>query len=463
MTNASTATTSRAIGPTTGKFIDCVAKTPLAEMPDDAREAARTFFLDALAVGMAGKCNPASGPLMETAKKWDGDATGKCRVIGQGNIKLTPHSAAVVNGFLIHCLEWDGLHEPSVVIAVCVTTAALISECENSDVALDDVLAALAIGVEVAVFFGAASRSQPRFFRPSIAGTMGAAMALGRLRGFDKATLTNCLGLAYSQGSGTMQAHWEGSETLPLQVGIGARAALTAADLAGSGFTAPHDVIDGKFGYFKLIEDGASDLAPYLDGFGAPWSVMQVSHKPFSAGRATQSVLTAIMDIQAEHPFAMQDVASLDAYVPPLIMLLVGRPWQGGMTPGYARLCLEFVVPEMIREGRVDPRRFNAKNFATRQAKEDAEKITLHLDDNQDPNALGPQRIVLKLRDGTEFERHVAAPYGAPDHPMTREAQIEKAAFCYEIAGLPDRSAQLFAGDQQRFKDVYDLVTNKDS
>ena len=466
MNTAASSTASRAIGATTGKFIDHVASAPLDGLPTEAMDYARTFLLDALAVGMAGNCNAASVPLIAAAQKWDGGAIGQCRVLGRGDLNLSPHSAAVVNGFLIHCLEWDALHEPSVVIATCVTTAALLSEAQTSDVSLDELLAALVIGVEVAVFFGAASRSQPKFFRPSVAGTMGAAMALGRLRGFDKTTLTNCLGLAYSQGSGTMQAHWEGSETLPLQVGIGARAALTAADLAGAGFTAPHDVIDGKFGYFKLIEEGAADLTPYLEGFGAPWKIAEVAHKPFPAGRATQSVLTAIMDMRAEHPFEMEDIAMLDAHVPPLIMLLVGRPWMADMTAGYARLCLEFVVPEMIREGRVDPRRFNAENFDTPRAQADAQRITLHLDDNQNPNALGPQRIVVTLRDGRVLEQTVDAPYGSPLRPMSREAQQEKAAFCFAIAGLPDRSAQLFAdaaggGGAGTIADTLDLLTKQ--
>ena len=42
-----------------------------------------------------------------------------------------------------------------------------------------------------------------------------------------------------------MQAHWEGSDALPLQVGIAARAALTAADLVEAGISGPED-LEGK-------------------------------------------------------------------------------------------------------------------------------------------------------------------------------------------------------------------------
>lgn len=459
MTQSGSGIASRKIGPTTGQLVSLVAGIRTADMPAQVRDAALTFLLDTLAVGAAGTCNPASANIASAAANWQGGEGGDCRILGKPGITMTPHSAAVVNGFNIHCLEWDGLHEPSVVIALCVTVAAIVSEADDRGVKLDDALMALSIGVETAVFFGAGSRSQPKFFRPSCAGLMGAAMAIGRLRGFNEAQLTNVLGMAYSQVSGTMQAHWEGSEALPLQVGIGARAALTAADLVEEGITAPHDVVDGKFGYFSLIEDGG-DLDPLFASWCKPWKICEVAHKPFPAGRATQATLTALIDLQEKRPFVMDDIAKLEIHVPPLIALLVGRPWKSDMSPGYARLCLEFVAPEMVRQGRVDPRRFVPEHFATQQACDDASKIDIILNDNTDPNALGPQEILIHLKDGTVHRQLVDAPYGSPERPMDRTAQIEKAAFCFEIANLPNKAAMLFAclDDAPQNMSVTDLI-----
>ncbi|MEP6264666.1 MAG: MmgE/PrpD family protein [Erythrobacter sp.] len=440
-----------------------MAALQTSDLPAPALDAARTFLLDTLAVGVAGTCNEASDNITAAAAGWQGGASGTCRILGRPGLAMTPHSAALVNGFQIHCLEWDGLHEPSVVIALCVSVAAIVSESEASGVRLDDALMALTIGVETGVFFGAGSQSQPKFFRPSCAGLMGAAMAIGRLRGFDEAQLTNLLGMAYSQVSGTMQAHWEGSEALPLQIGIAARAALTAADLVEAGVTAPHDVIDGKFGYFTLIEDGA-DLEPHMAAWGNPWKICEVAHKPFPAGRATQATLTALIDLQQQHGFGMDDIADLEIHVPPLIALLVGRPWTADMKPGYARLCLEFVAPEMVRRGRIDPRRFNNEHFSAKQAELDAAKVTVILDDNTNPNALGPQDIVVSLHNGSIYRQTVDAPYGSPSRPMSRGAQIDKVAFCFEIANLPSRAEELFglaegSTDRTMLADVIDLVT----
>lgn len=451
--------TSRDSSPTTDRLIDHVLSSNFSDLSAETLRYARTFLADTLAVGVAGKCNLASEKILAAAQKWDGDKTGTCRILGRDGVRLSPHSAAVVNGFQIHALEWDALHEPSVVIALCTTTAALLSEVEERPVPLDEMLMALVIGVETAVFFGAAAQTEPRFFRPSAAGLMGAAMAIGRLRKFDREQMVNLAGIAYSQVSGTMQAHWEGSETLPLQIGIAARASLTAADLVENDMTGPHDVVDGKFGYFQLIEQG-ENLDPHFDAWASPWKITEVAHKPFPAGRATQATLTALMDMRSDHDFEMEDVISLTAHVPSLIMLLVGRDYKPDMQPAYARLCLAFVAPMMIRHRTIDPARFTAENFRDPQTAADAAKIHVILDDNPDPNALSPQEIVLELKDGSTLRQIVDIPFGSPLRPLSRADELTKAGQCFAAAAFDRDPEDLFSIVEQShpFPDSRDIV-----
>lgn len=459
--NATTAQ-SRGGSETTDRLIKNIADMRFSDLPEETVYAARTFLADTLAVGVAGLCEPVSDKVFRAAQKTSG--AGDCRILGRPGITMNAHAAALVNGTQVHCLEWDALHEPSVVIALCTTTAAIVSQTDLSDPDLEQALLAVVTGVETAVFFGSGATTQPRFFRPSTAGAMGAAMAVGILRGFDKTQLRNLLGLAYSQVSGTMQAHWEGSEALPMQIGIAARAAHTAADLVEQGMTGPHDVIDGKFGYFTLIETG-SDLEHLFEGWGAPWKITQVAHKPFPAGRATQATLTAIMEARAERAFSWDDVTRITASVPPLIMLLVGREYRSDMSSGYARLCLKYVAPEMVRNGLIDPRRFAPEFTSAPSAAAAAEKVVLELDDNQDPNALSPQTITINFADGTQFTSEVDIPYGSPHRPMSRDDQLAKARLCYEVGGLDRDPAELFdtvfnSAPNTRMRDVLALVTS---
>lgn len=426
---------------TSEKLIDRILAGGAAHIDEHTLFAAKTFLLDTLAVGVAGKVNPASDKIVQAASAWsDG---GNCRILGRSDVYMSAQSAAVVNGFQIHCLEWDALHEPSVVIALCTTTAALLSEVQCSDTSLDDALKALIIGVETAVFFGAGATTEPRFFRPSVAGLMGASMAMGLLRKYSRSQMLDLLGLAYSQAAGTMQAHWEGSEALPLQIGIAARSALTAADLVMAGVTGPHDVIDGKFGYFKLFET-ADNLDSQFEGWSKPWKITEVAHKPFPAGRATQATLTALMEIGQDEPLAMDAIHSITVHVPKLIMLLVGRQYIHDMSPAYARLCLEFIAPMMIREDKIDPRLFTNSNMNSDQAAADAKKIGIVLDENPDPNALSPQRITILFKDGRKIDRVIETPFGSPGYPMSLSDQLDKVGFCLELGEYDEKPEALF-------------------
>ena len=414
------------------RLVELVDEATLSSLDPATLHALRIFFADTLAVGIAGQCNPAADGILAAMQQAGG--TGGVSCLGRPGVALPPHQAAVVNGFQIHCLEWDGLHEPSVVIALCASVAALHADLHQQDVSYGDLLLAFAVGVETAVFFGSAAASAPRFFRPSAAGVMGAAMALGKLRGYDRDQLHNLLGLAYSQAGGTMQAHWEGSEALALQVGFAARAALTAVDLVAHSITGPHEVVSGKFGYFSLIEN-PQDLDGALATWGAPWKITEMAHKPFPAGRATQAVLTALLDMRAARDFDADEVVSIRAEVPSLIALLVSRPLSPDMSPAYARLCLEYVVPRMLLDRTVDPLRFTSDWFGAADVAELASRIECAVNDNPDPNALGPQTVAVSLADGTRMEQFVDAPLGAPGRALNSDQRVEKVARCFAAGG----------------------------
>lgn len=258
-------------------------------------------------------------------------------------------------------------------------------------------------------------------------------MAVGKLRGYNAEQIHNLLGLAYSQVSGTMQAHWEGSEALALQVGFAARAAITAADLVAHGITGPREVVSGKFGYFTLIET-PENLDGVLAKWGKPWKITEMAHKPFPAGRATQSVLTALLKMREERDFDVEEIVTVRADVPSLIALLVSRPWSPDMSPAYARLCLEYVVPRMLLDRTIDPARFTDDYFGEPEIKQLAARVECVVDDNPDPNALGPQSVTITLKDGTELSQFVDAPLGSPGFPLSAEQRVDKIARCF-VAG----------------------------
>ncbi len=408
------------------------------QLPPAVRAAALHMLGDTLATGAAGSSGPGAAGVRHAAQQWGQGSDS--RILAQ-NLRLPAAGAAFVNAFQIHCLEWDAVHEPAVVHALSTVTATLLAVIDRrGGCDPEEALTALAIGVDIASGLGLSADSAMRFFRPATAGVIGSALAAARIDGVER--LDDVLGLAYSQCAGTMQAHVEGSIALPLQVAGAARAAVAAVDLVKAGLTAPHDVLEGPFGYYQLIDQG--DIHRYTNDLGHIWRMAEVSVKPYPSGRASHAILSAMDDLQRSGQMPTEDVVGIDAYVPPLIHRLVGRPMQADMTPAYARLCLPMLTALQLADGRIDPRRFTPDNLADPAIAELASRLTMHADGNSDPNALSPQRLVVRMRDGRQLERAIPHTLGHPLAPMSDAQNAAKYGLARELAG-DDADPRIFS------------------
>ncbi len=386
------------------------------------RADAERLLADTLAVGAAGAVSPEAVKLSHGAALW-----GKHPQARTFDGHLIPAvDAAFFNGFAIHCLEWDAVHEPAVVHALSVVTAALLAVSDRAGGSDPEAfLMAFAVGVDIASGLGVAATGPMRFFRPATAGVIGAALAAARLEGLSRAHMADVLGLAYSFAGGTMQAHVEASVALPLQIARAAQAAVQAVDLVKAGMDGPHDVLEGPFGYSALIEP--LDLARYTPG--DPWRISEVSIKPFPSGRASHGALGALQALRGA------DVEQIVLHAPPLIHRLVGRPFKADAPMTYNRLCLAFLAPLMLRDGVIDPR-------LTEADAELAQRVSVELDGNPDGNALSPQRLVVTMADGSVVERHIPATLGSPAAPMSPAQAVAKYDLCRALA--PDADLRLF-------------------
>lgn len=392
-------------------------------LPPQVRADALRLLGDTLAVGVAGAASSEAASVLASIKGWDG--AGHSRLLLHGEHSSAAH-AAFFNGFAIHCLEWDSVHEPAVVHALSVVTASLLAASDRmGGDDFDALLTALCVGVDIASGLGLSATTPMKFFRPSTAGVIGAALAVARLEGYSRAQMADILGLAYSFAGGTMQAHVEASIALPLQIGRAAQAAIQAADLVGSGLTGPHDVLKGPFGYSELIEP--LDLAHYIADLGNVWRISEVSIKPFPSGRASHGALGALQGLRNDRRIPLETIASIELVAPPLIHRLIGRPYQPDAPMSYNRLCLAFLAPLMLRDGHIDPRHIDTIPSL-------AENVMVTLNSNPDGNALSPQRLVVSLKDGSIIEQDIEANLGSPAAPMSPAQYATKYDLCGELA-----------------------------
>lgn len=404
---------------------------------DSAYDASKTFILDSLGVGIAGSNAPFNEAVFKTAMSWgQGD---DAHLWGRG-LKAPTATAAYLNGFQIHSMEYDCVHEPAVVHPMATIFAAISAEAERQNgVTGFQLMEAVIVAVDVAVELGVAVTSPLKFFRPATAGLFGATLGIARLRGFDEATAMSAMGCALAQCAGVMQAHVEGKPTLPVQIAGAARAAIVACDLAEAGLYGPESSLEGPFGYFKMFEDDA-DARVAARRLGKLHRITEVSWKPFPTGRAAQGGIVLVQQLMKQG-VTLENLEQLTLSAPPIIPRLVDRPIVDNMTANYARLCFPYLAPIVLMRGTVGLGDFGEKDLQSADIQEAAEKIKIETNHITDPAEFVPQSMTARLKNGDEKIAMIGKLFGSPADPLSREQHLEKFRNCVRF-GLSEVNAQ---------------------
>jgi 2-methylcitrate dehydratase PrpD len=407
-------------------FADHVCSVDYGELPKEVVQAVSDFTLDTLGVGIAGVRSPYAAAISQVAQTWGQGAEATTFVTG---VSMPPPSAAFVNAFQAHALEFDCVHEGAVLHPFTVVVPVLLAQAQKARMDGPTFVAACAAGVDVAAGLGLAAKSQIRFFRPATCGLFGATAALARARGLDGAVTAHALGYALAFASGTMQAHVEGTPALAASVGAAARSAFAAVDLAQAGLPGPLGAIDGPFGYLSICEID-SDIAPILAALGTSWRASEVSWKPFPTGRAAHGGIDMILSLRA-NGLSADNLDTLTIHAPPLIHHLVGRPIAPPpLEVNYARLCLPYVGAVALVSGGVTLADFTPERLSDPLIHAVAAKINVVINDVTSQSAFTPQRAIATLKDGRVLETAIEALLGAPARPLSRAQHLAKFKAC---------------------------------
>ena len=432
-----------------------VVSTPYESLPPKAILATKTYILDSLGVALVGTLAPGVKEMQSVLRGWGGKEESTVLVLGG---KLPSSSSAMLNSFLIHNQEFDCVHDRAVVhpLTVVLPVALAIAEAKGK-VTGRELLTAVALGVDVSCSLGMASRSAMTHFRPGTAGAFGGVAAAGKLLGFGETELANAMGIVYSQISGTLQPHHEGAVLNSMQTGFNARAAVTAVSLAAEGIAGPVDVLEGRYGYFRLFE-GEYSLDEVSADLGRVWQVERVGHKPYPCGRLAQGTVEAAIALRNSYGIHPEDVAECEATVPPLVHRLVGRPLdRSSPTAQYAKLSIPFVVATALIRGTVFVTDFQGDALRDPRVHEIARQVRVVRDPHiPDENVMYPAQLSVRLKSGAVHEMAVEQALGHPDNPLSREQHLAKFLRCWEAGAghFPQANAQLLIDLVDRLEDV---------
>ncbi|TRX55062.1 MmgE/PrpD family protein [Thalassomonas sp. M1454] len=417
----------------TQQLVQFALQISYAQLPEDVIERAKVFITDSVGVGISGSRMP-----LVKAVKALAASQGSCdgATIWHSGEKQSAAAAAMVNAFQIHNQEWDCVHEKAVVHPMAVILSALTAVAEEHKLSGQQLIQGVVAAVEVATRIGQSATSPIKFFRPAICGAIGASAGIANMLNLSKQQTLDAMGIAYSHGSGTMQAHIEGSPMLPMQVAFNARNAINAITLAQQGFTGPHNFLEGPFGYFNLMED-SFDLSLLLKDLGEHYQICDVAHKPFPTGRAAHGTIDALIELQQQHNFSSDDIANIHISAPELICRLVDRRPSPTMDANYAKLCNAYTAATYLLTGKVSVEDFSKQALVDQQRLALAEKIITEQSDCQDPNAMVPQTITVNLVSGQRLQLTLDNVLGHPLRPLSAKQQFEKFSLCCQSAQTP--------------------------
>lgn len=415
-------------------------------LPAAVSHAARWHFLDALGVGLAATSAEVGAPYRGVGQALA--VGGPSSVLGQ-NKRAAPADAALVNGGLMHSLEFDDTHTGSIIHGSSVVAAAALAVAQAQQRSGAEMLGSYARGWEALARFGLAAPGgfHAQGFQPSsVAGTLAAAWVAAELTCLSEDKTVAAMGVALSQSSGVMEFVSNGSSVKSLHPGWAAHAGLLAAQLAQAGMTGPETALEGRWGLFAQFArepQAAARFADSLGNLGQRWHLPDAAIKFYPCCHYLHPFIEAAgllaqRGVQAAHIKAM--VCEVPAGAAPIIC----EPWSRALNPanGHAgRWSLPITVAMRLIDGHVGVASF--EHSASPEVRALAQKITwIPL-----ANARFPQHfeavITCELLSGEKVSQRIDDVDGNHTRPPSDERVLAKFKANASLTLTPDGVALL--------------------
>lgn len=390
----------------------------LAGIPASTQDSARLHLLDAIGVGLAAAALEQGEPYRRLSRGAAGPATALT-----GTRLLDPAMAALINGGLIHSLEFDDTHTASIVHGSSVLVPVALAAAEAGGRSLEEALRVYILGYETLIRIGLAAPGafQSRGFQITpVGGALAAALMAADLRGANEEQCVHACGIALSQASGVFEFLTNGSSVKSLHPGWAAHAGIIAANLAAAGMTGPETALEGSRGLFASFAGDAAAaerMRSLMRDFGARWHVDDVAFKFVPCCHYLHPFVEAA-GVLAERGVGAPQITSMTLRIAAGASGIVCDPWPVKQMPAdghAARWSLPIVVAARLVERQIDLGTFRKPPSAA--VREMAARCRWEpLEPNRFPLAFEAE-IVAELADGRVERVRIDDVYGNASRP----------------------------------------------
>ncbi|KFE57512.1 MmgE/PrpD family protein [Pseudomonas syringae] len=399
-------------------------------IPEPVRMRAKLLILDAVGIALASTRYEFAHRTLSAAREL---GEGTSDVIGF-SAKLSLRDAILLNGVLVHGLDFDDTHGRGVIHATASCFPAALGIASKYDASGRDFLTAYVLGMEVATRLASVAKGgfhQVGFHPTGLIGAFGCALIAGKLQGQTAEQLAMTQGVALSTASGSLEFLEDGAWTKRMHPGWAGVAGLTAATLARHGFIGPKAVYEGRFGLFKSHlgeRETECDYALATENLGSAWEVGEVSVKPVPACHFTHAVADSAVVLH-EQGIRIEDIARITALVPKETIGIVCEPEASKRKPSNsyeAQFSVPYAVASGLLRGRFGLADLEPEAYSDPAALALMEKI----DYQEDPQSGFPRHysgeVVVRLHDGRQLRHREPINRGAADRPLSADDIIAK-------------------------------------
>jgi len=400
------------------------------DIPKSVLHRGKLLILDALGCGLASNAYGFSDVAMAGAAALDGE--GACSVIGR-DVRLPARDAALVNGMLIHGLDFDDTHLKSIIHATAACLPCALSFGEFRDIDGKTFLVAYAAGMETAIRVGAAAKGgfhHTGFHATGLVAHFSSAVVAARLLGLSADGIVAAQGIAASTASGVQVFLEEGAWTKRMHPGWAAVAGITAAVLVEKGFKAPSRPYEGRFGFFDThLQHPSSpiDLGAELNSLGEVWELAETAIKPYPVCHFIHGCADAAIELHGQ--IDAGEIASVEACLPRDTMPIVAEPAISKINPANeyeAKFSAQFVVATCLIKGAFGLADLMPAALRNPVVLDLTRRVSCVIDPDTAFPAYFSGGVRVTLNDGRSLFRYVRINSGAGERALDADAVSKK-------------------------------------
>jgi len=333
--------------------------------------------------------------------------------------------AALVNGIASHVDDYDDTHLETIIHPAGPVASALLSIAEAyGPVTGHDFITAFVAGVEAECKLGLSVSPEHYdvgWHITSTTGSVGAAVAVGKLLGLDTTHMQHAIGVASTQVVGMQE--FFGSDTKSFHIGRAAQGGMMAALLAQNRYTSSLQALEAKYGWLHVVSTRENATA-YFDQLGKIWEIEKNTFKPFPCGIVMHPVIDAAIQLSNEvspEGKSINDIDSVELRVNPEVLILTGKT--SPQTGLEGKFSIYHAAAIGLLYGEATPSQFTNDVVKNTTVVDMRKKINVTEDDNV---SKAEAFVRLKFNDGTTMDKHIEHAKGSIENPLTDEELQKK-------------------------------------